>query len=305
MKTNKLSILFTITTATLAQGENSARLDRVERDISELSFLVRQLSAKVEKGFSTQPKPEIPQGPSAATHLVRTGDTYWGIARKYGVTVRSLCNANPRVSARKLPIGKRINLPGSLAAAPANSRGTSSQSTYSVRKGDTLGHIAQRHSIPLKELVSNNPGINPKRMQIGHELHIPSRAVPVLTPKESPVESTPAPRLFEELPPLPEIPSPPPIKAPDPEIPPIAMEEGTPSSDLTEAPAKKQDSPAPEIELLSPDATDLVVIDENSRMTDIANRYLTDVATLNKLNNVELAPDQMIKSGSQLYIPRD
>jgi hypothetical protein len=46
----------------------------------------------------------------------------------------------------------------------------------------------------------------------------------------------------------------------------------------------------------------LVVIEKNLRFFEIAERYETTVTDLNKLNRRDLSPQQMIKSGSQLYI---
>ncbi len=308
MKTQNISLLFALSSC-LAHANDSSRLDRVERDISELSFIVRQLSAKIEKGFSTpsQTKPEIPAKPTNPTHLVRTGDTYWCIARKYGVSVSALCKANPRISAKRLPIGKHINLPGPSSSNLASSTPpVSSRTSYTVKKGDTLGHIALRHEISLKQLVSSNPKFDPRRMQIGQILNIPSERPPVKQPIESAPPSRPVESIEElPLPPDPEPLSTPPVLAPDPEIPTIAVEEGTASPSFAKNPEETKKPVEPEPNLLDPEATELIVIDENSRLTDIAHRFLTDVATLNRLNNIELAPDQMIKSGSQIYIPRD
>ncbi len=308
MKTQNISLLFALSSS-LAHANDSSRLDRVERDISELSFIVRQLSAKIEKGFSTpsQTIPEIPAKPANPTHLVRTGDTYWCIARKYGVSVSALGKANPGISAKRLPIGEHINLPDSSSSNLASSTPpVFSRSSYTVKKGDTLGHIALRHGISLKQLVSSNPKFDPQKMQIGQILSIPSRIPPVKPPIESAPPSRPI-KPIEELPspPNPEPLSTPPVLAPDPEIPPIAVEEGTASPSFAKNPEETKKPVEPEPNLLDPEATELIVIDENSRLTDIAHRFLTDVATLNRLNNIELAPDQMIKSGSQIYIPRD
>lgn len=308
MKPQNIILLFALSSC-LAHANDSSRLDRVERDISELSFIVRQLSAKFEKGFSTlsQTKPEIPAKPTNPTHLIRTGDTYWCIARKYGVSVSALCRANPRISAKRLPIGEHINLPGSSSNKLASSvPPVFSRTSYTVKKGDTLGHIALRHGISLKQLVSSNPKFDPRKMQIGQILSIPSKSPPVKPPIES---APPSRRLVptEELPtpPNPEPPSTPPVLAPDPEIPPVVVEEGKAPPLFAENPEETKKPIEPEPSLLDPDATELIVIEENSRLTDIASRFLTDVATLNRLNNIELAPDQMIKSGSQIYIPLD
>jgi|GEM_PF-680300 len=308
MKPQNIILLFALSSC-LAHANNSSRLDRVERDISELSFIVRQLSAKFEKGFSTplQTKPKIASKPINPTHLVRTGDTYWCIARKYGVSLSALCRANPRISAKRLPIGEHINLPDSSSSKlTLSGPPIFSPTSYTVKKGDTLGHIALEHGISLKQLVSSNPKFDPRRMQIGQILSIPSKRSPAkqsieTTPPSRPVEP------FEELPtpPNPVPPSTPPVLAPDPEIPPIVVEEGKAPPIIAEDPGETKKPVEPEPSLLDPDTTELIVIEENSRLTDIADRFLTDVATLNRLNNIELAPDQMIKSGSQIYIPRD
>ena len=308
MKPQNIILLFALSSC-LAHANDSSRLDRVERDISELSFIVRQLSAKFEKGFSTplQTKPETASEPTNPTHLVRTGDTYWCIARKYGVSVNALCEANPRISAKRLPIGEHINLPGSSSSELASSAPpVFSRTSYTVKKGDTLGHIALGHGISLKQLVSSNPKFDPRRMQIGQILSIPSKRSPVKQSIESSPPSRPV-EPFEKLPtpPNPAPPSTPPVLAPDPEIPPVVVAEGKAPLPFAKNPEETKKPVEPEPSLLDPDTTELIVIEENSRLTDIANRFLTDVATLNRLNNIELAPDQMIKSGSQIYIPRD
>ena len=43
-----------------------------------------------------------------------------------------------------------------------------------VVQGDTLYGIAKRAGVPLEELVSANPGVDPQRLRIGQELTIPA-----------------------------------------------------------------------------------------------------------------------------------
>ena len=48
--------------------------------------------------------------------------------------------------------------------------------TYVVEKGDTLGHISQKLYGTIgrtKDLIDANPGINPRRMQIGDVINVP------------------------------------------------------------------------------------------------------------------------------------
>ena len=50
-----------------------------------------------------------PDGPS--THTIQSGDTFEGIAKQYGLTVRALRAANPGVEPRRLIPGKTLRLP--------------------------------------------------------------------------------------------------------------------------------------------------------------------------------------------------
>ncbi|MCF7669153.1 MAG: LysM peptidoglycan-binding domain-containing protein [Verrucomicrobia bacterium] len=45
--------------------------------------------------------------------------------------------------------------------------------THTVKQGDTFSSIARRYGIKLEDLISKNPGINPRRLQLGQEIKIP------------------------------------------------------------------------------------------------------------------------------------
>lgn len=66
-------------------------------------------------GNSSRPLPPAAGGrvpaPVQRTHVVRAGETPMSIARKYGVKLDDLLRANPGLDARRMPAGKKINLP--------------------------------------------------------------------------------------------------------------------------------------------------------------------------------------------------
>ena len=51
-----------------------------------------------------------PAAAIANTHTVRSGDTFYGIAKKYGVSINTLTAANPGVDPRSLRVGQTINV---------------------------------------------------------------------------------------------------------------------------------------------------------------------------------------------------
>jgi murein DD-endopeptidase MepM/ murein hydrolase activator NlpD len=50
--------------------------------------------------------------------------------------------------------------------------GTTETKVYTVRKGDSLWAISQHHNISVEDLERANPGVNPKRLQIGQQLNM-------------------------------------------------------------------------------------------------------------------------------------
>ena len=88
-------------------------------------------------------------------HVVKSGDTLWGIARRYGVTRRLR-------SRRRTGSSSSAETPASARAStfPAAGRrvrsADSSRMTYKVRRGDTLSEIADQFNVSVRELMTWN-----------------------------------------------------------------------------------------------------------------------------------------------------
>ena len=83
------------------------------------------------------------------TYSVRRGDNLWALANRYGTTVERIKRENNLRNSTLQP-GQRLVLRGS--GAPSSGGGAS----YVVRRGDTLGKIAQARGISLNRLMSAN-----------------------------------------------------------------------------------------------------------------------------------------------------
>jgi LysM repeat protein len=81
-------------------------------------------------------------------HVVEPGDALWEIARAYGMSLRQLKDLNGLR-------GNRI-YPGQELRVRAKGQAHQREATYVVRRGDTLGEIAQLHQMSLSELRHRN-----------------------------------------------------------------------------------------------------------------------------------------------------
>ncbi|MDJ0610494.1 MAG: LysM peptidoglycan-binding domain-containing M23 family metallopeptidase [Kiloniellales bacterium] len=85
-------------------------------------------------------------GQSQGRHVVAKGDTVYGIARRHGVPLRALIDANRLPPPYTLVIGQALVVP--------------TVRQHRVSKGETVYSIARRYDVDLRELVRLN-GIDP------------------------------------------------------------------------------------------------------------------------------------------------
>lgn len=91
-------------------------------------------------------------------HVVRRGESLWVIARKHGMSVSQLAVMNGMQPGDTLLAGQKLRLKGGSSAGSASGgRGV----TYTVRRGDTLSHIARLFQVTVAQLASWN-GISVK-----------------------------------------------------------------------------------------------------------------------------------------------
>jgi LysM repeat protein len=102
---------------------------------------------------------------------VRQGDTLGGIARRSGVTLQALMDANGLTDSR-IQVGTTLRIP-KTAHASGKSAAAKGPRTYIVRRGDTLQSIARRHRTTVQALLRAN-NRQDFRMQAGEALVIPA-----------------------------------------------------------------------------------------------------------------------------------
>lgn len=109
--------------------------------------------------------PTSDQPPNTAEHLVRPGETFFEIARSYGISVAALAAANPQVR------NPELIRPGQILYIPRRP-----MQRYVVQPGDTLFRIALAYGLTVEQLRRANPGIAPETLQPGQRINLPADA---------------------------------------------------------------------------------------------------------------------------------
>ncbi len=107
-------------------------------------------------------------------YTVKRGDAIGAIAERYKVSVANIKKWN-NLRTNKIESGKRLKIYSDVDINDINSENSSSLTeNYKVRKGDTIGKIAEEHHISVKELKKWNR-LSDNDIRAGEKLKIHSR----------------------------------------------------------------------------------------------------------------------------------
>lgn len=122
------------------------------------------------KSESTLSEKPLPVSADGKKHKIKSGDTLWDLAKKYGVTTSEIRQANRMGAHEKLAVGKSLVIP-EPAKVSSNRTGAF---WYTVRKGDTVLRIATKFGLTIAQVLSFNAIDNPNRIHVGQKIRIPS-----------------------------------------------------------------------------------------------------------------------------------
>ena len=126
-----------------------------------------------------QAPPGSPQPPASQPKLyrVRRGDSLTIIARRFGTSVGEIRRAN-RLKGSRILAGQKLKIPV-RAAANGNRQTGAANGRYRVRRGDSLGSIARKFGVSVRQLRTAN-AIRGHLIHPGQTLIVPTNAT---TPK--------------------------------------------------------------------------------------------------------------------------
>mgnify|MGYP001432913291 CR=1 FL=1 len=118
-------------------------------------------------------KPFVQSGKSddkTIVYTVKAGDTLSEIAAKYGITVSKLAQINGIKDPDLIRVGQKLKLTDSAPKKDTDSE------IYTVKKGDTLSHIAKRYGTTVSKLAKLNGIKNPDKIYVGQKIKLTGSA---------------------------------------------------------------------------------------------------------------------------------
>lgn len=139
-------------------------------DVSQLKNNWEELTEAVVRGLASYLGVTYtpPKGSNIEYYIVKKGDTLYGIASKFGVSVDDIKKAN-NLTSNTLTIGTSLKIPNKNINDSNTNIDTTN--TYVVKKGDSLYSIATSNGMTVNELKSLN-NLTSNIISIGQVLKI-------------------------------------------------------------------------------------------------------------------------------------
>ena len=112
------------------------------------------------------------------SYRIRRGDTLSHIAQRFGTSIRALRQANNWQRRSRIYPGQKIRIPkgrfvGSAASVAAVQKARKSESTYRIRRGDSLFSISKKFGVSISALKKRNGMGRRSVIQAGKKIVIP------------------------------------------------------------------------------------------------------------------------------------
>lgn len=253
-----------------------------ERQIRQLEEEIQQLrSLPPEDRLTVAPAPPVPAPAASASaaaasaaevYTVKQGDTMAAIARRVGSTPATLARLNNIQNPALIRPGQKLKLPSSQAAAePAAAPAAAVPAATSPQSAAGVHVIRQGETF----------------FSIARQHGVSTESLVAANPQVKPAALRPGQEI--RLPNRPAVPAPAasaPAVSPRPETQPVGFAAADPAPEPYSAGEARP-----------------VMIDREMTYGEFADHFGSSVARLNALNGLELASDDVLAKGSELYIP--
>lgn len=244
----------------------------------------------IGQGFVIAP----PAGTAAGTsvYVVKSGDTFGGIAQRNRTTVKALKAANPGIDYDKIRVGQKINIPAATASSAKASSSASSApqaGVHIVKSGDILGRIASQYGVKVADLKAAN-GLTSDKITVGQKLRIPGKAAATTSSAAAPAKATTS-GTIEVAPPS--------SATPPPDVP----ETATPSLEIA-PPSLEPPAPQPITAGAAADATTVYLANGRQDLYNIAVEKTISIGEIERLNpSLAGNRSRILPAGTPVVLP--
>lgn len=113
------------------------------------------------------PAGKKPEQARVQTHVVKSGDSLFNIASRYGVTTKKIQEAN-KMSSLTIAVGQTLTIPEPSKAAAAEPN----LKKYMVKKGENAFSIASSHNMPIDRFLSINNLSSASKIFPGQKVYV-------------------------------------------------------------------------------------------------------------------------------------
>ena len=110
-------------------------------------------------------------------HIVKKGETLYGLSKTYGVSQEDIIANNPQVRAG-LKLGQEIVIPQPSVKESANEQLNMEGNVlyHTIKQGETLYRLSNNYNISIENILKLNPGVSPENFKIGTVIKIVANA---------------------------------------------------------------------------------------------------------------------------------
>ena len=156
-------------------GMSTATLKSINNLTSNSIVAGKSLKVKDDGSNSSRNTENDTDDTDNSIYVVKKGDTLGQIAEKFGMSTANLKSIN-NLASNSISVGKKLTVSGSIEnnnkSENVERRATENEKiTYVVKNGDTIGKIAENHSVSTQSIRDWN-NISGNKIKIGQKLAI-------------------------------------------------------------------------------------------------------------------------------------
>lgn len=131
---------------------------------------LKKEASKPKPAPKPAPKKKTKSKAKTVTYTVKKGDTLSAIAKKYNTSWQELAKLNKLKDPNLIHPGQKITITGTVNAEAKPK--PKAETTYTVKKGDTLSAIAKKYGTTYQKLAKANGIANPNLIYPGQKIKI-------------------------------------------------------------------------------------------------------------------------------------